>query len=302
MTRSTNGTNNIHKHFFFSRLHSRLSLILLLLLTACSTQPKNPGDVYELRRRAESQLDQGNRQADRGDLDLAMVNLDDALRLAVATDDGSLRVRAGLSRSNVLFLMGRAEEAAEGWNLALLEAVQTGNQELAAVCRVHINRSKLLSPGGRAAAQSIRDEVNRDLALIRSDRLYIAFAWTVIGLAEKELGRYAQAEAALKRSLDIHEKEKNFELAAYDWFLIASFRSLSGDYRGSRQALESAIAFDRRVENSWGLANDWRAMGDVQKKAGDREAARAAYTRAAEIFRALNNEEAAAETLARIDG
>jgi tetratricopeptide (TPR) repeat protein len=274
-----------------------LLMVIALSVSSCSTQPKNQGDVSDLRMRAESQLDQGNRQADRGSLDAALILLDEALRLAVAADDPGLRVRAGLSRGNVLFSLGRRDEANAGWDTALGEAVKMGNRELEAVCRIHISRGKLLTSG---AAQAVRDEVNRELAHIKSDRLYLAFAWTVIALAEKELGRYADAESAMRRSLAIHEKERNYELAAYDWFLTASFRSLAGNYAGARQALESAIAYDRRVENSWGLANDWRAIGDVHKKAGDREASRAAYLRAAEIFRAIFMETAAEETLSRI--
>jgi tetratricopeptide (TPR) repeat protein len=104
----------------------------------------------------------------------------------------------------------------------------------------------------------------------------------------------------LKRSLEIHLKDRYFEPAAYDWFLIASFRSLSGNYNGALQALESGLELDRRMENSWGLANDWRAFGDVQKKAGNRDASRAAYARSAEIFRSLGNAEAAEEALKRI--
>jgi Tfp pilus assembly protein PilF len=276
-------------------------LLIMIFPSACSTKPKNPGDIYDTRKRAEAQLELGNKQADRGDIDTALSFLDEAFQLAIATDDPSLRVRAGLSRSNVLFLLGRGDEAADGWNDALAEAQRIGNAELAAVCRVHLSRGKLLSQG-KTAAQSVKDEVNRELSQIKSDNLYIAFAWTVLGLAEKELGRYADAEAALRRALDIHEKDRNLELAAYDWFLIASFRSLSGNYTGARQALESAIAFDRRVENSWGLANDWRALGEVYTKAKDPDAARAAYTRAAGIYRALGNNEMAEEILARIGG
>jgi tetratricopeptide (TPR) repeat protein len=257
--------------------------------------------VSILHRYAETQLETGNKQADRGGLEDALNTLDEVLNLAIALDDPSLRVRAGLSRSNVLFSMGRVQEAAEGWNKALAEAERVGSNELAAVCRIHSARGTLLSPEGKSSAQSIRDEVGRNMANVKSDRLYTAFAWTVMGLAEKEMGRYAQAEAALRRSLEIHDKDHFFEMAAYDWFMIASFRSLSGDYRGARQALESAIAFDRRVENSWGLANDWRALGDVSQKAGDRAAARVAYLRAAEIFRAIEDESAAQETLSRLE-
>jgi tetratricopeptide (TPR) repeat protein len=276
------------------------SFLLLIFACACSTSGKPSGDIFDIRKQAEAKLDLGNKLSDRGSLDDALFQLNEAMRLAVITDDANLRIRSGLSRSNVLFALGRQEEAEAGWNEALAEATAEGNAELAAVCRIHIARGKLFSRTGKDAARQLKDELNRDLALIKSDKLYTAFAWNVIGIAEKELGGYAGAEAAVKRSLEIHEKGRYFELAAYDWFLIASFRSLSGDYGKAKQALETAIAFDRRVENSWGLANDWWALGDVLTKASDRQAARAAYLRSAAIYRGLGNDDAAEEILSRI--
>jgi len=278
-----------------------LLLLALMIISACSSQPKKTGDIFDLRKRAEAQLDMGNKQADRGNLEIALILLDEAVRLAVASDDSGLRIRAKLSNSNVLFSLGREEEAEAGWNEALAEAEQIGNAEWAAVCRVYIIRGKLLSEDGKTAAASLRDELQKAVSQIKSDRFSIAFAWTVMGMAEKELGRYAEAETAVRHSLEIHEKDLLFEPAAYDWYMIASFRSLSGDYRGALQALENAIIFDRRVENSWGLASDWRAMGDVHYKTGDLEASRAAYTRSAEIFNALGNETAAEQTLSRLE-
>jgi len=270
-------------------------IIMLFVISACSTPPKNPGDVFDIRGQAEAHLELGNRDADRGDFKNALNKLDAAMTLAVAADDSSLRIRVGLSRGNALFSLGRDEEMEEAWSGALAEAERIGNSELAAVSRVHIARGKLLSTEKAedmpAVAQSVRDEVSRNLAPIK-DRYYTAFAWTIMGLAERELNRYPQAEAAVRRALEIHEKDRYFELAAYDWFLIAWFRSLNGNHRGAIQALESAIAFDRRVENSWGLASDWRALGVVRGYAGEAEASGAAYLRAAEIFRAIGNDEA----------
>jgi tetratricopeptide (TPR) repeat protein len=280
---------------------SIIALVALILTAACSSPPKNPGEVSVLHRYAETQLSAGNKQADQGALEDALSTLNEVMRIAIAVDDPSLRIRAGLSRGNVLWVMGQRQEAVDGWNVSLAEAERTGNNELTAVCRIHIARGRLLSPDGKGSAQSIRDEVDRNIAQVKSDRLYTAFAWTVIGLAEKELGRYAPAETAVRRALEIHEKDRHFELAAYDWFMIGSFRSLSGDYRGARQALETAISFDRRVENSWGLASDWRALGDVSQKAGDRVSARAAYLRAAEIFHAIKDETAAEEVLKKMN-
>jgi len=283
---------------FFKFITCYLLPATCYLFFSCSSAPKNTGDIYDMRKDAETQLEMGNSQADRGNYATALVFINEARRLALITDNSSLLIRSGLSQGNVLFAMGNAEGASEAWNKSLDEAVFTGNNALAAVCRVHIARGKLISQG---AAQSVRDDVNRELALIKSDEVYIAFAWTVIGLAEKELGRYTAAEDAVRRALAIHEKARSLELAAYDWFMIASFRSLSGNSSGALKALESAIEYDRRTENSWGLANDWQAFGDVQKKAGNLNAARAAYLRASNIFRALGNAEAAEKTLKRGD-
>jgi tetratricopeptide (TPR) repeat protein len=274
-------------------------VLAALGLAACSTPPKNPSDVYDVRQQAETQLELAGRQADRGNYGTALILLNEAMRLAVSVDNSSLRIRAGLSRGNVLFALNRSAEAFGDWERARDEAEKNGGGELLAVSRVHLARGRLLSGGD--SAPSVREEVDREMTNIKADRLYLAFSWTVIGLSEKDLGRYSQAEAALMRSLDIHEKGRYPEQAAYDWFLIASFRSLSGNYEGARQALESALAFDRRVENSYGLASDWRALGDVYKKAGRPKESREAYQRSAEIFRATGNDEAAVEVLERAE-
>jgi len=274
-------------------------LCAMLLMPACSSPPRNRGEIFDTRSRAETQLELGNRQADRGDPGAALFLLDEAMRLAVLTDDSGLRIRVGLSRSNVFFSMGRSEEAESGWNAALDEALLSGNRELIALSRVHLARGRLLSPGGGTAAQSVIDEVTRETAFLR-DRLSVAFAWTVVGLAEGDLGRFDRAEAAVRRSLETHERNGYFELAAFDWFMIASFRSRSGNTDGARQALEASMALDRQVENPWGLASSWRALGDVERRAGNPEAARAAYLRAADIFRALGNSQLAEDTMLRI--
>jgi tetratricopeptide (TPR) repeat protein len=290
-----------------ARIKLNISLLLFCLLISCSTPPKNPSDIYDLRDQAENHLDLANREADRGNYETALILLNEGMRLAVISDDPGLRIRTGLSRGNVLFALDRAEEASADWERSLDESEQRGSRELIAVSRIHIARGRLLSAAGDEAggagglAQSVRDEVNREMDGIKSDRAYSAFAWVVIGLSERELGRYREAETAVRRSLEIHERERYLEQAAYDWFLIGSIRSLSGNYEAARQALESAMVLDRRVENSYGLATDWRAMGDTYKKSGNAAESRAAYLRSAEIFQSLGNDEAAEAAIHRIE-
>jgi tetratricopeptide (TPR) repeat protein len=266
-------------------------LTIISLIPACSTPPKNPGDVFDIRKQAETHLELGSKDADRGSFETALLKLDEAMKLAIAVDDPGLRIRVGLSRGNVLFSLGRGEEAKKAWEDALLEAKRAGNKELEAVSSIYVERGKLLSATDvdlSAVAQAVRDKVSGDMSAI-NDRYYTAFAWTIIGLAENKLKNYKEAETAVLRALEIHEKDLYFELAAYDWFMIASFRSRARDYSGALKALEKAIDFDRRVENSWGLASDWQAVGDVHGKAGNAEESSAAYARAAEIFNAIGN-------------
>jgi tetratricopeptide (TPR) repeat protein len=271
----------------------------LAFAAACSTAPKRPAEIFELRDMAETQLELANTEADKGNYETALLLLTEARRIAVGVDDPSLRIRTGLSRGNVLFALGRREEASLLWNEALAEAEETGGQELAALSRIHIARGAILSAGEGGIDPALREELGRNLGRIKSDDFYVAFGWVVAGLADKALGRYGDAEAAIKKALAIHEKGRYLEQAAYDWFLVASVRSLAGQYVGAREALEAAIALDRRTENSWGLAMDWRALGDVHKKAGNPAAAEAAYLRAAEIFRSLGMDAAAKEAEGR---
>jgi len=283
----------------FFKLHVTAAVILFVF-AACSSQPKNPGDIYTLRAQAEKDLDLANKDAARGNYETALLLLNECKRKAVLTDDSGLLIRGGLSRGNVLFSLGRDNEAFAEWDNSVKESQRNGDIELLAVSKIHYARGKLLSKGepygaGAGSAKDVLDEVNRESGNIKKDQIYVAFSWYVKGLALRELGFYREAEDAVNRSLAIHEKGRHLEDASFDLYLIASIRSLSGNTKGALAALEAALAIDRRIENSWGIAADWRAMGDVYKKSGKNPEAADAYLRAKSIYEALGNEKEAAE-------
>jgi tetratricopeptide (TPR) repeat protein len=276
--------------------YSVFTILLLFCFASCSSVPKQPPEVFTVRNVARTQLEQANQEADRGNYSLALVQALEARRLAVSVDDTPLRVRTGLSMGNCLFFLGRREEAEAAWRAALDEAETWGDAELAAISRIYLERGKLLAllarPDGDAAGNTdeagiteIRSRVQTELGAVKADRLSIALGWIVMGLAEKELGRYKEAEDALKKALAFHEDERHLEQAAYDWYLMASVFSVSGRYDAAIAALNEALKFDRRAENVYGLGKDWLAAGDVYTKADRQAQAAAAYQRAAEIFR-----------------
>jgi tetratricopeptide (TPR) repeat protein len=274
------------------KFNTYVILVLLMSLAACSSAPKRPEARYTTRNMALTQLELAGQAADQGDYDGALVYLTEARRLAVSADNSDLLVRVGLAQGNSLFFLGRSAEADMAWDEALAEAERVGDRELAAICRIYQARALLLRDNGQAEGVQVR--VETELGAIKNDRLSLALGWTVIGLAEKERRRWTEAENALKKALDIHEKDRYLEQAAYDWYLIASIRSVAGRYAPALEALETALTFDRRGENTYGLGIDWLAMGDVHTKAGQGREAAAAYRRAAEIFDALAMEKEAA--------
>ncbi|MDR0525150.1 MAG: tetratricopeptide repeat protein [Spirochaetaceae bacterium] len=255
-----------------------------LALGGCSSAPKRPAETFVVRNTAETQLELANQAADQGNYEEALKTLEEVLRLAASVDDPRLRIREGLSRGNFLYALGRTSEAGSVWTAALAEAEAAKELELAASVRIYIARSRLQSG---SSPETIRDEVQREVAAMKTEKLSIAFGWIVIGLAERSLGRWKEGEAAIKRALTYHEKNNYLEKAGEDWYLIASIRSLSEEFEAAQEALRNALTFDRRAENGYGVAMDWRAIGDVYKKSGNWTEAQAAYRRSAEIFRAL---------------
>ena len=277
-----------------------LIVICSLFFFNCSTTKKDPGYIEVLRRQAEAWLESGNREAGQGKFENALHLLTETKRNSILADDHSLLVRVCMSRGNVLYSLGRPDEAFAEWEQAIIEAAKLGDAELISVSRIFLAKGNLMAE--KSAANVVLDEVNRERINIKKNRLYIAFSWQVTGLAYRALGSYNEAEDAFMRSLQIHQKDSYFENASYDWYTTASVRSLSGNTQGAIQALEASIDFDRRVENSWGLAASYRAMGDVYKKMGRQNDSLEAYKRARNIYAAMGHTKEAAETDNRMKG
>jgi len=267
-------------------------LAVIIGLSSCSTAPKVTGDIYILRKAAEIGLESANKEVAKGNFANAENFLIEYKRMAILADDPSLIIRICLSYGNVLLSLGKIDEAYAEWDNAVAEARKSGNKELLSMAKIFKARGDLLSE--RATSQSVVDEINNEIANVKN-KLFIAYSWQTKGLAQRASGSYGEAEESIKKSLEIHEKEKALENASYDWYTIASIRSLTGNTAGALQALETAISYDRRIENSFGLAASWRAMGDIYRKTGRDDDALEAYKRSRAIFEALGYEDEVTE-------
>ena len=284
-------------------------IIVLGILSGCSSAPKKPAEIFTNRIIAANQLNMANQTANQGRYEDALLILEEARRLAIGADDPALRIKTATSRGNILFSMGRHSEAFSDWENAAAEGDASGEIVLAALARIYAIRAELVllsnevDQSGKnlaAEAEELKTRLTREIALARSDSLSAAAGYVTLAMASKQIGAWAEAESTARRALDIHEKNRYLEEAAYDWFIIASIRSVAGNYEPSLQALRMAISYDRRAENSFGLASSWQAMGDVYQKAGQPEESIKAYRRAVEIFKAINLNNRASELEAKL--
>ena len=285
------GSGNMKKVLVFAFLSA-------LFFSSCSSAPKRPAEIYTVQSMVETTLTLANREADQGNYEDALVLLNEAWRQAVTTDRPALRIRVNLARANSLYALGQASEAERLWQDAESEANYAKEPVLASASRVYRARSLLLS--GKANPEETLALSQKEQDMLKKDRLFTAVNWTVRGLAEKELGRYGDAEKSVLNALAIHEKDLYLEQAAYDWYLIASIRSVAENHKQALDALDKALDFDRRAENTFGLAMNWAAMGDIYRKMGDEESAAQAWRRSAEIFRAMDKSAHAREVEGRI--
>ena len=272
------------------------AVLSLAVFSGCSSAPRRPDEVFVVRNTAANQLNLANINAAQGRFQDALIILEDAWRLVLSTDDPPLRVSTAISRGSILFSLGRYDEAFQAWESAYAEGDASGLRLLAARARIYSIRAQLVrlshaSPEGGAEADAeagrLRERILQEVAAVRADDAASAAGYITLGMAEKQLRRWADAENAARNALRIYERNRFLEDAAYAWFIIASIRSVSGNHDAALEALRTAIAFDRRAENAFGLASSWHAMGDVYQNAGRAGEARAAHRRAADIYRAI---------------
>jgi tetratricopeptide (TPR) repeat protein len=272
--------------------------LIVILFASCSSAPKRPAEVFAIQSMTDTLIGLANGAADQANYEQALTYLDNAWRLAVTTDRPALRIRVNMGRANALYSLGRTEDAEGIWRTAEREANFNDEPMLASACRVFRARSTLMS--GTASPDDVLALVQKEINILKPDKLFYAMAWTVKGLSEKELGNFIEAEKSIMNALSIHEKDRYLEQAAYDWYLIASVRSVAGNYQPAIDALNRAIGFDRRAENTFGLAMDWAAIGEVYRKIGNENRAAMSWNRSAEILRAMDKEAEAQEVESRI--
>ena len=100
------------------------------------------------------------------------------------------------------------------------------------------------------------------------DLLIDAAAWLAIGYAEEKQGRFAEAERAYRKSLEIDPK------------LADAWNSLGHYLIRVRRNVEAEEALRQAVKFKPNFAQSWVTLGDVILQRGDKAAAKEAFEKA----------------------
>ena len=239
---------------------------LLLAVGGCSTAPRVPDQVTDVRNQAAQNAEFGNRYFRQGNYDLALQFFEQALRLNNSIDNRDGAAGAHNSIGRVYLAVGQIDHATDAFAVAYAIADETRNARILLQSATNLAEAaartgdldRALAYLDTADTHRTTDTAPADHAILLHNRASVAARRGDFGGAERYLGD----AMSLNASARLHS-----ELAA-NHFLLASILTRQGEYERALTEAERALELDKQMENSVGIAADLRALGLISRRLG----------------------------------
>ena len=268
-------------------------LLLVLLLTACSSAPKRSMQVSTIYSSAVEMIESANACILSGDYDKAGFFLSAAENQAMSIDNYDLLTAAALARCSLNLSLNppqieTAQKYVDYAQKFLKNCVDPKKQNAV----VSLSQARVEIAQGRCTVNL--EDLKKEL---KADDYYSAQVLQVEGDVYKLKNDYAQADKSYSAAAKAFTDNRYLSEIGICWYKAAQARSLAGNKDGALQAMEEAIYYDRAAENSLALGTDYYAVGLILTKgsssSSEKERAIEAFTHSAEIFTAINEDELA---------
>lgn len=268
------------------------SIILLalisLLLTACSSLPKNNRGVQSqnIRIKAADYMQYGNQYFDRMEYNHALELYKMALQLNTSVYNepgiaenhlaiGKTYMAIGTISSGIAHLY-KALNITEG-----SEYNQLHIRVLAGLCEVWL-----------IADDSTKSSFYIQKALYKAENTRLDNATTALlfhsaGAFYKEAGDLSLASDYFYKASELNERSGEQKKLAANYYMLASIYSLQEQYQTALAYLQKALVLDQQTENSYGIAKDLHAMALVLDRAGQKAESYDYYRRAFLVYNSL---------------
>lgn len=282
----------------------RLSLILLTVLTACSSAPPPPDHVVDRKNRAADYTNFGNNYYQQANFDQALTFFQLALETNTAVDNEEGAALSYNSIGKTLFALGRTAEAEAAYN----EAYQISRKlKLTTLIYQSVNNlgEILLRKGKNDEAIKLFDDTLGAVNQADTSK-ELAILYHGIGVVQRKKAleaspadptRLNQALASFQRALDINTKLTLKQEMASNLFMQAlTWMDLSAWDKASLAAT-AALDNDRLMENSLGIGLDLRLLARINLQLGQKAEAWDQLLRSYKVFTAISQKDQQQRTL-----
>lgn len=290
---------------------ARLGLILLALcrallvpfilfaLASCSSAPKAPDEVFDVRNKSSDYLKLADGLVSQGQYEGAEKFYRQAMDGYSSVDwlSGTALAHHSLGRLRLLEtdLEGAAAEFTKAADYARLATGQADAALAASLAAAGLGEVAFRRGDKPEALERFEEAVN----LAGTDERALAVALHDRASANSAAGDQTGATADLDRAAAINRKLKRWaELASND-YLRSLILERQGDLAGALAQAGEALANDRKAENSYGVTGDLARLGELSTKLGKTDEAYWYWRRA---FDAALGANLPRETLRALDG
>ncbi|MEW5817495.1 MAG: tetratricopeptide repeat protein [Spirochaetota bacterium] len=252
----------------FSPVYLLLFFLPLYLAPGCSSVPKKPETVTEIKNKAADYAKFGDLYFNQAQYEQAHNFYNMALRenISVDNEEGILKTYNAIGK--VYLAEGKIDQAVNAFIQAYTLAQKLNNNLLLSQCENNIGQVYLIQGDSKAALTIFNKALDRQ---VKDSDNNSAILYHNTGLAYKHQNDFAKALEYLNKALILNEKNKNYLDLASNYYTIASVYSVQGDYTSALQYARLALENDKREENSVGIAKDLLALGLINLKGGKTE-------------------------------
>ncbi len=282
-----------------------LFLIVLLLLTACSSAPKRSMQVSTIYSSAAEMIESANGSILTGEYEKAAFFLTAAENQAMSIDNYDLLSAVALARCSLCLSYNppKIEQAENQVTLAQSYIKNCTNPvkqksivELSRV-RVEVAKAGLDQDGSAVSYTSLLSKLEENKKGVKGDPYYETQFVEVSGDVYKLGGKYADADKAYTAAAKGFTDNRYLSEIGICWYKAAQVRSLGGNKDSALAAMEQAIYYDRAAENSMALGTDYYAVGLILLKgnpnATEKQKAIDSFNHSADIFTSIKMDDLA---------
>lgn len=270
-----------------------LVLVLLSLVLACGSPPRQVSQTPVLARDGAKQIQKGNGQYDKGCYQQAASHFSRAHAEFTAADDQPGIAVSLNSLGNVYQATGDADNAVAFFDEALTISSARGDQQ--AMLQTLANKAAALIGADRLDdAQEV---------LTTAEALEPGLFWPLQinqGILYIKKAAYPQAQASLEAALAGVEKGDHAAQAKIQ-FALGRLKQAQGDAAGAGDHFQQALAADRVVGFNAGMARDHTELGNIYREQGSSEEALAHYKQAVKIYALLGDASKVNAGLAKLE-